>query len=617
MKLSIKLKTQPWKAILITSATQAGKTWKLLNLISEKMSEFDPSDVNLLLFVTQANCTMSADQTIMRARQHELFTRYISPENIQRASTCDPSLFSNPPTSSYMFVDFWNTRCMNQMIEYTQKSSSSWKRVIIIIDEVEQGNMQGVKSRLEFINDIQNVMSTGTEIKAVFITATVANLSKTIYQISEKDQFKGLVDEIVQNKIVELHYSHPHSSYVGPSWFLRNDVWRKIVLPTKSQSGPPIEDIICDEVKRLSYEQKELTLFVTSTKTLDHTCLSERLCSEEYNVIVELNGTNNKNYFVRYVTQENEIRTWNIPYTYVENTIEKGKLKYLRISSHQKVYTGIESKQDLTLPHILQCALFMGTSIETIIKESIEENAFYKLLAISDCIGHLRPHNYPQYPRVALIAGHLAGRGITIQNPYIGFACSSFVFIGTNDNMSRGASNAQRFGRACGMLDEIYKTHKKLPIIIATENIIKDAIANEAAVIEKCSSFQNGKLVSLKDLIPKAYWNKLNRQTKENLKLIQRPQPPDHQRMKHLVNRWWHSDTIIGKIVKYVYEKTHVLESDLKKFIEDCGSVNSESLYVHLTRTTKEYHIVFTRSGKITSLREEAFRYIEDMQKVH
>ena len=41
--------------------------------------------------------------------------------------------------------------------------------------------------------------------------------------------------------------------------------------------------------------------------------------------------------------------------------------------------------------------------------------------------------------RVAIVAGNMLGRGITIQNPRIGFVCTGFVLSHTSDNGQRGA----------------------------------------------------------------------------------------------------------------------------------------------------------------------------------
>lgn len=125
-----------------------------------------------------------------------------------------------------------------------------------------------------------------------------------------------------------------------------------------------------------------------------------------------------------------------------------------------------------------------------------------------------RPKDYPVTPRVALIAGHMAGRGITIQNPLIDFTCTSFCFTDTKNLVQRGATNAQRFGRACGMLSDVFSRPGRMPILIATEGILQDAIANEKALFEKASLIENGSFISLKDLISDSEWDSVMKATK-------------------------------------------------------------------------------------------------------
>ena len=73
----------------------------------------------------------------------------------------------------------------------------------------------------------------------------------------------------------------------------------------------------------------------------------------------------------------------------------------------------------------------------------------------------------------------------------------------------------------------------------------------------------------------------------------------DITRMQGLINNWWNADTTIGHILNKVYESTlGMCEQDLKEFITTCGSENACHMYVHLTRDTKEYRLVFERVSR-------------------
>ena len=81
-------------------------------------------------------------------------------------------------------------------------------------------------------------------------------------------------------------------------------------------------------------------------------------------------------------------------------------------------------------------------------------------------------------------------------------------------------------------------------------------------------------------------------------------------RMKELIDTWWNADTIIGKILRYVYQKSAVHESDLKEYIKECGSNNQYQMYHHLVTSGKEYNLVFERLNEITKLNKAAKDYI-------
>jgi len=84
-------------------------------------------------------------------------------------------------------------------------------------------------------------------------------------------------------------------------------------------------------------------------------------------------------------------------------------------------------------------------------------------------------------------------------------------------------------------------------------------------------------------------------------------------RMKELIDMWWNANSIIGKILKFVYDsQVGVSETELKEFIENAGSKNVNELYRHLVRNDKkEYSLIFERtSNNITKIKNEAFTYI-------
>ncbi len=500
-KLSLTFQKKTWKAILVSAPTQSRKTKKCFELLHQKICEIKGNV--LVLFVTQANSLASAQQIIQRAITNHDILNIIPKSNIIKSKDVLQNDHIN--SGNYMVVDFWNSRNIDNMLTFVEIYKSNWKTIVIVIDEAEQGGTQGVKDRLTFIQEVEKIF---TEIRVVFVTATVPNLSKSILQLAAMETHnKGLLGEIINHAVVEHHFAEPHESYVGASWFKEaKGVWQKLTFPKKTSDMSndfyaELKERQClTMLRELPESARELTLIVTSTRREDHKRFVYALPSTGYNVMVELNGKNIRNYHVHFITESGSIVEWDIPYASLDKKADKGDLK-----------TAIHQKEDYTMSHVLQAALFMNTSAERRIREFATSEEFMKLKTLSHALMKSRPSNYPKNPRVALIAGHLAGRGITIQNPMIDFTCTSFCFTDSRDVVQRGAMNAQRFGRACGLLGEVFARSTRLPILIATENILKDAIANEMAVKEKAADTPNGSLISLKYFITKSDWDKIMR----------------------------------------------------------------------------------------------------------
>lgn len=85
----------------------------------------------------------------------------------------------------------------------------------------------------------------------------------------------------------------------------------------------------------------------------------------------------------------------------------------------------------------------------------------------------------------------------------------------------------------------------------------------------------------------------------------------NENRVSELINMWWNKESIIGKILKYIYEKESVTEDELKEFLE----INnySKAWYSDLAQSNKDYKIVFERKNNITKINKEAREYVYKM----
>lgn len=173
------------------------------------------------------------------------------------------------------------------MVDFVKTNYEMFQTIIIVIDECDQGDIQGSKSRLEFIKSIEDA-SPGSLIKVIFVTATIANFSKNICKVavSELEKFDtGVVNEIINNAVVEHYYVTPHESYVPPSYFLNTkDVWIRVSF-SKTESTPSERtDKVFNCINALPDAAKELCLICLSNRKDDHSKIAKRLYNCGFNV---------------------------------------------------------------------------------------------------------------------------------------------------------------------------------------------------------------------------------------------------------------------------------------------------------------------------------------------
>lgn len=586
-----------YQAVLIDAPTQAGKTHKCFQVMQEKMKTM--SGRTLCLYISQANSCSGATQVKQRASNDKGFADY----DIYLAADKISDTIHN-----HMVIGYWNSRNTSKMLDIV--TDSKWDNIIIVQDECDSGNLRGVKDRLCFIRAVDRKAK--TNITVIFVTATIGNLSKSILRIARDNSKKfstGLVNDIVNSQVVEHQFAEPLENYVGASWFVDNkDVWKKLdfgkcqLSMCKEDYEKMKEIAVMKQINSLSYDSKELTLIVTSTRTADHARISNKLTRCGYNVIVEVNNVTGRQFKVHYLSDGMDLDTWNIPFNIINAMADKGELSEIR-KGGKRFKTGINSKDDLSMPHILQAALFMNTSAKQRIRTNTSQIEYFKLKVINAYMN--RPKDFPTDPRVALVAGHIAGRGITFQNPDIDFTCTSFCFTDTKDAITRGATNTQRFGRACGMLNDTFRRPGRQPVLIATKGIVEAAVANEKLVIEKAKEIPNGTMLSLKDLITEEEWKRI-------MKNINIEEQPVNQKLIK-IKKWFYSKTmVIGKMMRFLYA-THepVCLEDFKNGIQymksddefkSClrgGSCVSGNYGKMWTYTSNYQNILLTDSSRI------------------
>ena len=157
--------------------------------------------------------------------------------------------------------------------------------------------------------------------------------------------------------------------------------------------------------------------------------------------------------------------------------------------------------------------------------------------------------------------------------------------------------------------------------LYAPKEIIEDYInynKNQEKYIKKIQDTKDKTLT--KDIINQTTFEKIKRSVdriKLELRMNMKNEESkvvidDMDRMKDLVNMWWGKETIIGKILKFIYDNENgVSEDKLMKYLKD--NKYSKAWYSDLAQCNKDYKIVFERINNITSLKQKAREYMDEL----
>lgn len=565
--------------ILVEGQCQSGKTSSVNKILKDKIKK--DSDT-LLLYCTQASCVSATLQTISRSKED--LNTILDVKNILRSKEAVKIVRENVK-QNYMVVDFWHNSNRANMLNV----AVMFRNIVIIFDEAEHGGYNSVKERLKFIQSIEHI-ETIKNITIMFVTATSPNLSKCILEASLDSQLiqqtESIVGKLINDNIVEYHHVHPASNYIGTEKLITNDI-KYLNFPEKSKKTTTKDyeniqrDIICKQIEKLNYEDKKLTMIATSIKMDYHEDMAHMILNDiGFNVAIIMNSSNIKNYKLLYKPDncKNDIQYWNIPYSEMIKLADTDSLSMIKIDG-KIIDTNIKNKEHISLPEILQSAIFMGTYYEDKIKEKIEYKKFLKLYTINNAMCTLvkkkRPNNFPKEPRTALIVGSLANRGITFQDESIDLLCTSFVFSESKDNDQRGAITTQRFGRACGNFN-------KLPKIISTREVIQAAITNTKAVTHKASEICTGEKICLKQYITEKEWYDIKDKVSKSLIVKDnRPGPSrvksfDIEKIQNQIDKRSVIGVILGYLLKHVPNGEKIKLDKLQKNIDYKGD-NFES----------------------------------------
>lgn len=259
----------------------------------------------------------------------------------------------------------------------------------------------------------------------------------------------------------------------------------------------------------------------------------------------------------------------------------------------------------------------IGSGNDTIIvihKNKLSIADFYKYLQDCEC-------------NVVLTIGKdLISRGISFVSSKIVNPLTATTMIYKPGKTLHQVGLCQAIGRLTGTAqpklqrrlystDEISSEYKKfinnqkiiMNAIKANGNVVSDQVL-KSLILDKSKRTIDRRVLKINsDFKFEDFDNSSGSETEAEIDGVSR------DRMKRLINLWWRADTIIGKILRFVYEsEVGVSENELKDFIRENGSTNVKAHYDEIIKhDNRKYNVVFERTNNnITKINKEAKKYI-------
>lgn len=334
-----------------------------------------------------------------------------------------------------------------------------------------------------------------------------------------------------------------------------------------------------------------------------------------YNTGIELNATCGKGWTLYYISADDgTIKKWEIPAKKLSCDAKQGKI--FTVKNRKRV--DILKKSDISIYRVFQAVMKNEEDMD--FKNSISADNWKKIFKIQEYMftNCNMPEDIPEQKRTVYVAGMFASRGMTIMNKETGFVMTSAVITETGTN-NYGGNDYQRLGRVCGYLRSIYQERKMK--LIASTAILRNSIANTTLIREKAAANLNS-LIRLKDFMTYQDWryakDDATRQVKNINAVVNIPVETTEDRIRSFIIKWETSLTtrkplVIAKIFEKVKTDTSISRDPFINYLERNGiSKNGESWWCDITRMSKGYGLVYTKSDGLLKFTDEALAIIEE-----
>jgi hypothetical protein len=405
------------------------------------------------------------------------------------------------------------------------------------------------QSHKEWLKIMNFLKENGCDIKRIFVTATPENIV-----------YKYKVEHVVRLDIPKNYVGYQDIEYI------------------EFENPKNIKDILIQEQNRRILEKENgIILYCVDKKIIngqDPTFIS--VCSYMDNAIV---NTYNGNGITARVLNKEKFEDRLKQFIRINNKIKKNKkIRYTDESTN-------ETKNVLNIK---------GLAIKD----------FYQICKETEC------------SVIVTIGMDLIARGISfVSSDKSKDALAATTMIYKPGEKMHNVGLCQAIGRITGTARSELKRR-----LYAPKTVIENYINYNTNQKQYLDEIYNNKGILTCELMKKIELNKILSRPLDRNKLKLEPkfkkeivEINDVERMKQLINMWWKADTIIGKILRYIYEHENgVDEKSLKNFILSLTA--SDTWYNDLGTKKKEYKFVFTRSeNQITKIKKEAREYIKQL----
>jgi hypothetical protein len=482
----IKLRESTLNTCFVFGKCQAGKTRISIRLITnvfekDHADELESKPDKVLVFV-MTNATEKEPQKQYYSRIIEEYSDldgYFDPKNIQTIDNINR-------------IDFTKNACIvcrhhitdeNKFIAKLQDHAENYGRFVVVLDEMEQGQENGVYKRIEFVQKVYDATkAVSPYMKVILSTTTLQNYKASINKIATTANIRKM--PILKKFIREPYTLFPvieDDTYNSIDDFMDGE--RVILIdsddPLPNETPEQYrERRIYEEINAIPRKNKRYGYAVISNEIKYHTYQCKRVirdCGFDFSIALNSDKPGVYNCYykpidVERIENDDQIKMFPICYDKLKRMAERGDLSTM-MGYHGHVSTGINSSTDFDITAIM-------TSIYYPMQLLSELNRINKYWCLRSAIKF--PKDFPLGDDSCgmLCGGRKFDRGMTYQDPSVNtvFTMGAVLSTSKDEDTTNGAKDAQRHGRMCGRVKQSYENLGITPLFITEKSVLENIL---------------------------------------------------------------------------------------------------------------------------------------------